>query len=103
MYVCGKNQADNTVTLGGKEALYSGALLAGEFNWVVRPPEAPVRVAVRTRYRQAERSATAERLEDGSVRVEFDEPQRAVATGQAVVLYDGDGVAGGGTIVRVLR
>jgi tRNA-specific 2-thiouridylase len=102
MYVCGKNSADGTVTLGGEEDLYSRALLAGDFNWIVRPPEAPIRVAARTRYRQAERPATAERLEDGSVRVEFDEPQRAVATGQAVVLYDADGIAGGGTIIRVL-
>jgi tRNA-specific 2-thiouridylase len=104
MYVCGKSPADNTVTLGGEEALYSRGLIASDFNWVVRPPDAPVRVAAKTRYRQAERPATAERLEDGSgsVRVEFDEPQRAVATGQAVVLYDGDELAGGGTIVSVL-
>jgi tRNA-specific 2-thiouridylase len=104
LYVCGKNPADNTVTLGGEEALYSRALLAGEFNWVAPPPppETPLRVAARTRYRQDERGATAERLGDGTVRVEFDEPQRAVATGQAVVLYDGDDLVGGGTIIRVL-
>jgi tRNA-specific 2-thiouridylase len=102
MYVCGKSPADNTVTLGGEESLYSSALLAGEFNWIVRPPESPIRAAARTRYRQAERRATAERLEDGTVRVNFDEPQRAVATGQAVVLYDGDELVGGGTIIRVL-
>jgi tRNA-specific 2-thiouridylase len=105
MYVCGKNPEDNTVALGGEEALYSKGLIAADFNWVVRPPDArPIRVAAKTRYRQTERPATAERLEDGagSVKVEFDEPQRAVATGQAVVLYDGDELAGGGTIVRVL-
>jgi tRNA-specific 2-thiouridylase len=100
MYVCGKNSADNTVTLGGEEDLYVSALLAGEFNWVIRPPEAPIRVAARTRYRQTERRAAAERLDGGFVRVEFDEPQRAVAAGQAVVLYDGDNLVGGGTIVR---
>lgn len=37
--------------------------------------------------------------DDGRVRVEFDEPQRAITAGQAVVVYDGDVVVGGGTIV----
>ena len=43
--------------------------------------------------------ATVRPLPDGKVEVEFDEPQRAITRGQAVVLYDGDVVVGGGTIL----
>ena len=39
------------------------------------------------------------RIEDHMLVMEFDEPQRAAAPGQALVLYDGDAVVGGGTIV----
>ena len=38
-------------------------------------------------------------LDDDTISVTFDEPQRAICKGQAVVLYDGDYVVGGGTIV----
>ena len=103
LYVCGKSMADNTVTLGPEAALYSRALLAEDWVWGAIPaPAEPLRVAAKVRYRQAEQPATAERLEDGAVRLTFDEPQRAITTGQAVVLYQGDTVLGGGTITKVL-
>ena len=47
-----------------------------------------------------EAAALATPLDGGAVRVDFDEPQRAAAPGQAAVLYEGDIVLGGGTIVR---
>jgi tRNA-specific 2-thiouridylase len=53
------------------------------------------------RYRQEERSATLTPWGEKRFRLEFDEPQRAITTGQAVVLYDGDTVLGGGTIAAV--
>ena len=98
LYVCAKNLRNNTVTLGGEEALYSTTVEAGSFNWIRFKPAGQIRVMAKTRYRQAEQWATVVSAEDDSVRVEFDEPQRAVATGQALVLYDGDSVVGGGTI-----
>ena len=49
------------------------------------------------RYKHKESPATVS-LEEGLVKVVFDEPQRAITCGQAVVLYDGDVVVGGGTI-----
>ena len=42
----------------------------------------------------------AEVLENGNVRIVFDEPIRAITKGQSVVLYDGEVVLGGGTIVQ---
>ena len=57
-----------------------------------------MRVKARVRYRQGEQWATAVQTGPDTLEVEFDEPQRATTRGQAVVLYDGDVVVGGGTI-----
>ena len=91
----------NTVTVGPEAALYRRELVAAGFNWLSIPePTEPIRAAARTRYHAAERPATVFPLPEGRVRVVFDEPQRAVTPGQAVVLYDGDLVLGGGTITE---
>ena len=104
MYVCVKNMEKNEVILTTGEALYSHALIAENFNWIpYDTPDRPVRVTAKTRYKAKEAPATAEALSDGTVRVTFENPERAVATGQAVVLYDGDLVVGGGTITKVIR
>ena len=101
VYVCAKDMAANTVTVGPNSALYSPSLRANDWNWY--PFEAltqPMRVTAKTRHSQFEQAATVYPEEGGFARVEFDEPQRAVTPGQAVVLYDGDTVVGGGTIVE---
>ncbi|MDR1651874.1 MAG: tRNA 2-thiouridine(34) synthase MnmA [Synergistaceae bacterium] len=99
MFVCGKNPAENTVTLGSESELYSKVLYADEINLIsVDAIAGPSRVTARTRYRQREADATVEQVGDDIIRVEFDEPQRSVSPGQAVVLYEGDAVFGGGTI-----
>jgi tRNA-specific 2-thiouridylase len=100
-YVCRKNAADGTVTLGDDRSLYSRVLIAEDVN-LISTERIPgrMRVEARIRYRQRLRPAVAEQISDDAIRVEFDEPQRAVAPGQAVVMYDGDIVLGGGTIRR---
>jgi tRNA-specific 2-thiouridylase len=98
LYVCDKNALDNTVTLGDEKLLYSTTVEARPFNWIRPRPDCPARVTAKTRYRQAEQPAKVTYAGDDFVRVEFDEPQRAVAPGQALALYDGDEVVGGGTI-----
>ncbi len=60
-------------------------------------------VTAKPRYRAKEAAATARVLEGGKVEITFHEPQRALTTGQAVVLYDGENVVGGGTITQVPR
>jgi tRNA-specific 2-thiouridylase len=62
-----------------------------------------MRVTARSRYNQKEQPATVYPEENGFARVVFDEPQRAMTPGQAVVLYDGDLVVGGGTIREVIK
>ena len=100
MYVCRICPEDQTVVLGRSEELFSREALVSPFHWISgEAPESPVRCTARVRYRQREQWATAMPVE-GGVRLEFDEPQRAITPGQAAVLYDGDVVLGGGPIVK---
>lgn len=99
VYVLRKNAEDNTVVLGDNEALFSRELTACRANWISGEiPAEPLRCTAKTRYSQTEAAAEVQALPDGRMRVIFDEPQRAITAGQAVVLYDGDTVLGGGTI-----
>ena len=102
VYVCGKDMSANTVTVGPNEALFHRELLAEDWFWFPFPAlGAPLRVKAKTRSRMSEQPATVYPEENGMARVVFDEPQRAITPGQAVVLYDGDTVIGGGTITKV--
>lgn len=99
VYVVGKDPATNTVTLGDNADLFRDTLTACRANWIAgEAPASPIRCTAKTRYSQIEAPATAEPLPEGRLRVVFDEPQRAITAGQAVVLYDADTVLGGGTI-----
>lgn len=103
VYVCAKDMERNTVTVGPNEALYSATLIAENWNWFPFPAlESPIRVAAKARYNQQPQSAVVYPEANGAARVVFDTPQRALTPGQAVVLYDGDMVVGGGTITKVL-
>ena len=100
-YVCKKDVQNNRVVLCTKAQLPTKELVARDFNWISIPcPDAPIRATVRTRYHQKEQLATLAVLEDGRVRVTFDEPKTAAAPGQAVVAYDSEYVLGGGEIVE---
>ena len=99
-YVCAVNAADNTVTLGEAADLMRRDAAVTDFNWIAgEAPASPIRCKAKLRYRQVEQPATVTPRADGSVEILFDEPQRAVTPGQAAVLYDGDVVLGGGTVV----
>jgi tRNA-specific 2-thiouridylase len=99
LYVVGIDAGEKTVTVGPKEALERNTLVASGVNWISGvAPQAGRRVAAQIRYRHREATASIEPLGDDGVRVTFDQPQSAVAPGQAVVMYDGDSVVGGGWI-----
>ena len=99
VYVLSKDEKTNTVTLGDNDRLFRRELTASRVNWISGDtPAAPVRCAAKTRYSQTEEPCTAYPLPNNCLRVVFDRPQRAITAGQAVVLYDGDVVLGGGTI-----
>ncbi len=97
-YVVKKDIISNTVTLGEEADLYTKSLVAEDVNLIsISELNEPMRITAKTRYSQTEQPATLSLINDEFV-VEFDEPQRAVTSGQAVVFYDGDIVVGGGTI-----
>jgi len=74
-------------------------LYASDFNWVAFPaPDSPFFANVKVRYKAKEAPATVIPLENGRVKVEFFEPQRAITPGQAAVVYIGDTLVGGGYI-----
>ena len=100
MYVHSKNIKDNTVTLCEDEELFGESLETTDFNWIAcEQINSPIRVKTKIRYNQTEQWSTATQTSRNTVRIEFDEPQRAITSGQAAVLYDGDLVVGGGTII----
>ncbi|MCL2445819.1 MAG: tRNA 2-thiouridine(34) synthase MnmA [Oscillospiraceae bacterium] len=100
LYVHSKCAKQNTVTLCENDGLFSSVLHAGEFNFIACDGlEQPTRLQAKIRYNAAPQPAIAEQISPNTVLVTFDEPQRAIAPGQACVLYDGDVVVGSGVIV----
>ena len=99
MFVGNKTAINNTVTLCSDAELYSCSLTANSINLLVNDTlEQPQRLLAKIRYRHTPAIATVERTSQDTISVCFDEPQRAIASGQSLVLYDGDTVVGGGII-----
>jgi tRNA-uridine 2-sulfurtransferase len=87
-----------TVVVGDPEDLLASGLIASRVNWLADVPKEPLRCAAKIRYRHAAVSATVIASPDGGAEVRFDEPQPAVAPGQAVAFYADTRVLGGGWI-----
>jgi tRNA-specific 2-thiouridylase len=98
-YVTKIDPESNTVTLGTNEDLMKTTLYARRINLITTDRiKKPLRCSAKIRYRHKEQPCTVTQPEDDLLRVEFDQPQRAITPGQSVVLYDGDIVIGGGII-----
>ncbi|MBP5667933.1 MAG: tRNA 2-thiouridine(34) synthase MnmA [Salinivirgaceae bacterium] len=98
MYVSHIDAANNTVTLGTRDALLSQSLTASDCNFTkIAPPESPVSVTARVRYRSKGMPAVIV-MQDGKVKVDFCEPVESVSPGQSVVFYDSDDLIGGAVI-----
>jgi tRNA-specific 2-thiouridylase len=78
--------------------LQSVALATGRMHWLSEARTEPFPCSVKVRYRQADQPALAEPRPDGSLRIAFESPQRAVTPGQYAVIYEGDRCLGGGVI-----
>ena len=99
LYVSAIDPQRNTVVLGSDASLYARALTAERFHWISGElPQGPLRLKAKIRYRHKEQWATVTPMGADRAEVLFDEPQRAITKGQAVVLYDGEIVVGGGII-----
>ena len=91
----------NEVVIGRGEDVYKDTLRAGHINWMAIDGLHGEELEVTAKIRYSHKGATCiiKELEDGTVECKFNEPQRAITPGQAVVFYQGDYVAGGGTIL----
>jgi len=98
MYVLALRPAAQQVVVGPREALERTVLTASSVNWIAGEPSDDVRVTAQIRHRHAAAAATARPLDGARVEVTFDAPQLAVTPGQALAMYDGDVVVGGGWI-----
>ena len=99
LYVLEIDAADNALRVGPRSALERTSLTASSVNWITgTPPRSACPVTARIRHRHPDAPASVEPLPGDRAAVVFEEPQSAVAPGQAVVFYDGDTVLGGGWI-----
>jgi tRNA-specific 2-thiouridylase len=101
MYVVQLDRVNSRVVVGEDEDLRSSVCNVRDVNWIsIARLEEPVRAKVKIRNRHEAAGASLEPMDGtGSVRVQFDEAQRAITPGQAAVFYVGDAVLGGGWIV----
>ena len=99
LYVIQTDVENSRVVVGEPEGLLKQALIAHQLNWIsIEKLTSPIRVEAQIRSRHLAAPATVSLAEEGSVYVEFDEPQRAITPGQAVVFYEAENVIGGGWI-----
>ncbi|TQS74649.1 tRNA 2-thiouridine(34) synthase MnmA [Ornithinibacillus gellani] len=106
-FVIGKNLKENILYVEqgfSNEKLYSTGLVASDVNWI-HPEDLEQRFecTAKFRYRQKDSKVVVTLREDGRVDVQFDQPERAITPGQAVVFYDGEVCLGGGTIDQIVK
>ena len=98
LYVIELRGDKRQVVVGGGDDLRSQTLRANRLNWIALDAlDQPMRVKAKIRHRHEPADAEVS-MDDDYASVTFDEPQRAITPGQAVVFYDGDIVVGGGWI-----
>jgi tRNA-specific 2-thiouridylase len=100
LYVVNIDAAKNRVIAGSKNDLQSIGLIAGDLNLLTG--NLPTEALAKIRYRKKAARCEVEK-EGNKLRINFAEAQESITPGQAVVLYDGDEVLGGGVIEDVIR
>ncbi len=101
LYVLRKDPQQNTIIVGPNEALFQNTLQASDCRFIspaFQPDQA--RVTAKIRYSQQAVPAVLHQVDQTTVTVRFDAPQRAITPGQAIVFYDGSRILGGGTITK---
>ena len=101
-FVAGKDVENNRLLVvqgTAHPALFGKSLVAHQVHWIGPVPSFPYRCTAKIRYRQSDQLCTIESHGEGTVRVVFDAPQRAITPQQSVVFYDGQSCLGGGFIL----
>jgi len=98
LYVLKLDATSNRLVVGTQDQLLTNTLTAGKLSWVSgEAPEEPTNITAKIRYKAPE-VATKLHPRNGVVEVSFNQPQQAIAPGQAIVFYQGNAVLGGGII-----
>jgi len=101
LYVIAIDPQNNLIVAGPNEKLYCSKLIADNINWLsIDSLDKPVEVTAKIRYKHKGAPALVTPRKGRGVVVEFEQPQRAITPGQAVVFYQGEEVIGGGWIRR---
>jgi tRNA-specific 2-thiouridylase len=104
VYVSEIDEKNNIVKIGREADLHHKGLIAGNVNFIsVGSLDGNVRVQAMVRYKGTLAPAIASADGDGKIRVDFDEPKRAITPGQSLVMYDGDKLLGGGIIEKIVE
>ena len=99
LYVTAIDTDARRLVVGTERELFSSGLMAGRVNWIVAPAAESFLAFCKIRYRQEPVVCSVTLLDDELISVEFPEPVRAITPGQALVIYEGDTVLGGGWII----
>ena len=97
LYVVKLDVKTRQVIVGGADDVFASSLTADNIHWIYNPTF-PLKASAKIRYGSKVANCVVNQCEDGKVKVDFDEPQRAITAGQSIVFYDGDIVLGGGII-----
>ena len=100
LFVKGFNIEKNELIVGEEQEIFSKETVANEINLIlIDEITKPIQVMAKIRYSAKEAKATIYPIEEDKIKVEFEEPQRAITPGQSIVFYIGDIVLGGGKII----
>lgn len=100
LFVVEKDIENNKLIMGKHDEIFKKTLYADDVNFIPFDKlDEPIKCTAQTRYHQKDTTCTVYPQSDGILKVEFDEPHKAISKGQAVVFYDGEYVIGGGTII----
>jgi len=102
LYVTEINAERNIVVVGEQQHVYAAGLQAEYVSWIVAPESEEFAATCKIRYRHQPVNCRVRRLAENNCDVRFEQPQKAITPGQALVFYRGDEVLGGGRIVRSL-
>ena len=103
-FVCYKDVKNNILYVADEkedEHLFSDRAIIKNINWLAERTNDPLHVGCKFRYRQQDNGVTLKFIDDDTIELIFDEPYKAVTTGQAAVFYMGTRMLGGGIIEEI--
>jgi tRNA-specific 2-thiouridylase len=102
LYVTEIRPEENIIIVGNAKDTKKNRFIVKKINWIIKSAEVKAKLEVKIRYNHKKALASIKNLDGNSVEIDFKEPQNAITPGQAAVFYDGEYVAGGGWIDKVL-